>query len=358
MWDATLPPGELFDVIERAEVGEGLAESAFAMTGDWDGKAYDPPAAEQPGVYAWGEAHLLLAYVLQYEATAETRYLDTFLRRFRLLLSLRDDRRGTRDILRGRVMPAWGSVRFSQGQHTCFIVHAGMLLFPAASFLDLAAKSPVLRARYAGEIEELARAVTETVAAFDDEWHEGPGDGEGYYTDVAYGGQYLPLNQQNCLGRVMLRMLSTTGSAAYRERAERLAVYLKNRLILRPDGAYQWQYRPPQHPPFDGPAEDISHAAMNVDYAALCHQYGIIFTREDLTRMAATFLQVIRRAPGRFADYVDGSGDENLYANVIAYWGNLAVVEPEIIRVIRATAFQHAAPLSGPLALLTLAVAG
>ena len=344
-----------FDDIECTEIGPGLAESAFRMTGDWNGEPYHPPAAEQPGVYAWGEAHLQYAYLLQYRATGDARYLETLVRRFRQLLALRDDRWGARDVLRDRVMPAWGSVRFSERQYTCFIVHAAMLLYPAAGFLALAAESPALRERFASEIAEFTPAILETVHAFDPEWREGPEAGEGFYLDTAYGGQYLPLNQQNCLGRVLVQLAAATGEPAYRERAACLARYLKHRLVLRPDGAYQWQYRPPQHPPFDGPGEDISHAAMNVEYAVLCHQQGVVFTAEDLKRLAATFLQVVRKAPDRFAECVDGSGTDNRYLDVLAIWGNLAAADPAVITAIR-DGLATRPPLTGPFALLTAAM--
>jgi len=166
--DTTKSVKEHFDVIEAAQVAGNLAECAFAMRHDWDGKPWNPPAREQPGVYAWGEAHLQYAYSLQFEATGDPRYLDVLVSRFRRLLALRDDRVGRRDELRGRVMPAWGSVRFStrppfEGKSTCWAVHAGMILYPAARFVRMVQADPGLSRRYAGPVAEFRKAITDAI---------------------------------------------------------------------------------------------------------------------------------------------------------------------------------------------------
>lgn len=355
-WDLSRAPRELFDAIEREQLVDTLAESACAFHGDWTGTPYAPPAAEQPGVYAWGEAHLQWAYTLQYEATGETRYLDTVVARFRRLLALRDDRRDAVDRLRGRVMPAWGSVRFSEGRYTCWLVHAGMLAYPAACFLHAVSQRPALQAQYAGEVAEFTAALRETIEAYEPHWHEGPGEGEGYYTEPFFDNGHLPTNQQNALGRTMLRLSAATGDDSLRARAGKLARFLKNRLVLR-DDEYCWQYRPPVQPPFEAtPAEDTSHAGANVAFMTLCHANGLVFDDDDMRRLARTFLRVVRHDVTHYADNIDGTGDDNLYADVLAYWADLAAVEPEILTAIRARFARRNPPLTGPLAFLTLAM--
>jgi len=263
------------------------------------------------------------------------------------------------DVLRGRVMPAWGSVFFSGGQHTCFIVHAGMITYPAARFIHLAAADPALPSRYRNDIDEMQAALLETVDGFAHEWHDGPGAQEGYFTDTALGGRHLPVNQQNCLGRTMLLLAAPAGRPDYRARTAQLAHFLRRRLVLMPDGAYVWQYHPPIAPPFAAsPAEDISHGAMNVDFAALCHRHGVVFDDEDMARFGRTFLQRVCQEAGRFADSVDGSGEEHRYADVIAYWGHLARTTPDVLAVLRQHYLRRDPPVRGPLALLALAMLG
>lgn len=357
MWGTERSPRELFDAVAAAEITDHLAESAYSMVDDWNGNPFNPPLSEQPGVYAWGEAHLQLAYVTQFEATGETRYLDTFLERFHRLLALRDDRTGRRDVLRDRIMPAWGSVFFTGNRYSCFIVHAGMLTYPAARALRAIFRDPALSTRYADVFTALRDALCETMAAFDHEWHDGPEDGEGYYTDAALDGRHLPVNQQNCLGRTMLLLAEVTGRGAYRTRVEQLARFLRRRLTVTLEDAYCWVYHPPVEPPFPfTPGEDMSHGSMNVDFAALCHQHGVVFSDEDMRRFSRTLLRVIRRGPGRYAELVDGTGEENRYADVLAYWGHLARTCPEVASELREHYLHREPPLHGPMALVALAM--
>ena len=204
------------------------------------------------------EAHLLLAYPVQFEATRDVRYLETLARRFRVLLALRDDKTDRRDEVRGRIMPGWGSVRFSTGpgnvgKYTSWAVHVGMLLFPASRFVRLATADPQLSTRFAHDISEFTAAIIEWLEAHEDQWHErewppisAPGDGGeagGWYTEPILGAASLPLKQMNTLGRVMLELGLTGVGDRFLDRAVMLARFLKNRMVLRPDGAYQWAYR-------------------------------------------------------------------------------------------------------------------
>ncbi|MCX5660189.1 MAG: hypothetical protein NTW19_10775 [Planctomycetota bacterium] len=144
---------------------------------------------------------------------------------------------------------------------------------------------------------------------------------------------------------------------AHRERATKLAAFLRRRILSRPDGTVDWAYRPPLLEPFDqSGSEDISHAGVNVDFMALCVREGILFTRAELERVAETFLRVVRLPDGRFSDNVNGTGDTNAYADVIALWGRLAVVRPEVADVIEAHARRREPPMAAPFSLLTLAM--
>lgn len=364
-WESTLSGRDIFDGIERRELTEEPAECAFAMKGDWTGKPWDPPARQQPGVYAWGEAHLLLAYVVQFEATHDPRYLDTFVRRFQVLLNLRDDKVGRLDEVRGRIMPGWGSVRFSTqppnvGKYTSWAVHVGMVLFPAARFLHLVAGDSVLSARYAKVIPEFQTAIGESLSAYESHWHERTspqtGDVEGYYTEPIAGAAPLPTNQMNTLGRILLELHLASPNPLFLARVTQLARFLKNRMVLRPDGAYQWEYRPGLEPPFDARAEDFSHAAINADYAVRCFHAGVVFTPEDMARLLKTLLLVAYRGEGRFADFIDGTGDQNLYGDTIAWWGELASIDRRVAVLIRERYRLRPQPAGGPGGLMAAAM--
>jgi hypothetical protein len=367
MWNSNPSAREIFDEIERRELTDEPAESAFAMKGDWDGKPWDPPARQQPGVYAWGEAHLLLAYIVQFEATRDLRYLDTFVRRFKVLLSLRDDRIGRVDEVRGRIMPGWGSVRFStnpphQGKYTSWAVHVGMILFPAARFIHRVESDSSLSIQYASASQAFRTAIVESLTAYEDQWHErqpaGSGDIEGYYTEPMIGAAPLPLNMMNTLGRIMLELHLASPNSRYLDRATKLARFLKNRLVLRPDGAYQWPYRPGREPPYDAGAEDFSHAALNADFMVQCFHAGIVFSPEDMEHLLQMLLSVVYRGQGKFADFINGSGDQNRFADTIAWWGELASINRQVATLIRERYEIRPHPAGGPGGLLAAAMLG
>ncbi|NLC57839.1 MAG: hypothetical protein GX774_13465 [Armatimonadetes bacterium] len=338
-WGADQTPRAVFEALDTFGPGEELATGELADT---------------PGDYAWSESYLLMAYVTMYEATGQTRYLDQLVSRFRVLLSLRDDRRQQRDELRGKVMAAWGTTRYSDGKRTCWNAHAGMLTAPAAQFVRLVRERRALQQRYGAVAREFTTALEETVAAYDPEWRDGPNPDEGYYTEPSLGGKHLPLNQQNALGRTLIALGKATGKAAYRERATKLAAFLKRRLRLRPDGAYEWSYWPNLEPPFTQGNEDISHAAINVDFAVQCYENGILFTQEEIRRLAATLLKVVIQGEGQYANDVGGGGNGE-YAAQLGRWGRLAAVEPEVAKAIRAYFWSQDPPLAGTTTLLGLA---
>lgn len=343
---------QIFDQVERDEVTDEPAESHNAMKGDWTGRPWNPPARMQPGVYAWGEAHLLLAYLIQYEATGDLRYMSTMVRRFRTLLNLRDDKTGRLDEVRGRMMPGWGSVRFSvgtpyEGKYTSWTVHVGMILYPVARLVHMATKDQALASHFAGDIAEFRTAINESLDAYEDQWHErtcppgsrtgGTGEVEGWYTEPILGDAPLPTNQMNTFGRVMLEMGLAGGKSRYLDRAAKLARFFKNRMVLRPDGAVQWAYRPGIEPPYSGPsvgAEDFSHAGMNVNFVVRCYHGGVVFNRTDMEQIIRTLKTVAYRGNGRYADYIDGTGDGNEYADVVSLWGELAAIDRSVIDLL------------------------
>lgn len=310
---------QVFDSLDKSGPPETLAQGE---------------SAKVPGEYAWSESYALDAYVAMYEASGDTQYLDKFVGRYRVLLTLRDDHTNSRDELNGRIMAAWGTTGYSKGRRTCWLVHAGMLTYSAARFARLVKERKILHDRFETAAAEFSAATEETIAAYEPDWRDGPNPDEGYYVAKSLDGKHLPLNQQNALGRTLLDLAASTGKTVYRERATKLAAFLKRRLRPRNDGAYDWAYWPPVQPPYGQGSEDISHAAINVDFAVRCFQDNIVFTREDIQRLATTFLRVVSKGNNRFADTVGGDpGDK--YTAQIGRWANLATVDSKVAEVIR-----------------------
>lgn len=299
------------------------------------------PSYEQPGVLAWGESYRLMAYVYAYEGTGDAKYLDRLTWRFDKILALRDDRFGRKDVSRDRVMKAWGSTKYTGGVWHCWLVHAGMITFPAARFVRLVYENPRELGKYRSKADEYLRAIQETVSEYDEEWHNGPGVGEGYYSEA--GTQftdYLPLNQMNAMGQTLFELYRVTHDKQHLSKAVRLAQFFKNRIKKCENGAYDWSYKPPIEP---GPSsgEDVSHAAINVSFAEIAYENGAVFKAEDMQAFAATFTKNICRPDGSFASNVSGDGDLGSLTTQLARWAGYARYSPDIGNIVLKSMFSE-----------------
>lgn len=52
--------------------------------------------------------------------------------------------------------------------------------------------------------------------------------------------------------------------------------------------------------------EDISHGAIDVDFARLCAENGIVFDNTDMNRFAETFKEKLHSSHGEFGELVSG----------------------------------------------------
>lgn len=217
--------------------GQGYAPSMPAMVS----------ARDAGGRLAWGASYLWHAYLEAYLASGESQWLDKLVKEFDAALAVRDDAVGQADY-RGRIRPTWGSANYTGAGYYAWGVHNGVITYPMARFVELvlSGKAPAAyrpqAERYLGEIEK-------TVRAFDEDWREGPGPGQGYYVfpddmpdRVDLRGRKLPLNQQNALGLTLLVLADVTGKEAYRKKAEGLAAYFYSVIKRFPNGSYVWSY--------------------------------------------------------------------------------------------------------------------
>src|SRR5690606_34526170 len=158
----------------------------------------------------------------------------------------------------------------------CFAVHTGMIASPMVEAAAVILADPALSARPAPGGQTLgdrARAFIEAgqaAAAVHAVELRTEGEDLGYYvyrTDATFlaAGQKVPLNMMNAMGLLHLALHAATGDADHLERARRLANHLRASLTIATDGGYAWNYRAG---PYVAPGEDVSHAALNVAFAA------------------------------------------------------------------------------------------
>jgi len=284
---------------------------------------------------AWGRSYALRAYATMHRATGDVAYLRRLLEEGEAVAALRDDRRKPplRDVIRDRVMPAWSTPRYTKGKRYAWAVHTGMITAPIIEGLWLArdrtdAKGVLSSARRAALLKSMRFAV-DTHA---DQWRNGSRDGEGHLHGVSLS-KHLPLNMQNALGRSYVWLSRLTGEKEYARRARALLTFLENRL-RRVGDAYVWSYWPPLGGPGTG-FEDISHGAINVDFACLGADRGWVFTAKDVERLRRTLLGKVlaKKTP---ADTVGGTGTTGRYAGQIGRWLSLAEGHPAAWKRIRA----------------------
>ncbi|HZP80063.1 MAG TPA: hypothetical protein VFB21_00370 [Chthonomonadaceae bacterium] len=268
-------------------------------------------ATNASGKLVWGESYLLIAYVQMYQATHDADYLRRLVAHFDRVLQNRDDTRGLADAYAGKPLAGWGSERYSDGKWHVWIVHTGMLTIGPAQFVRQVKEHKALQEEFGAKAAEYRHRIEESLRDADPYWRDGPNAEEGYYYDP-YLKQWVPLNMQNAMGMTLLEMGKATGNRACLDKAARLARFFKHRLRRPESERYDWAYWP--LPDKDGPgSEDISHACINVAFAALCAAEQIVFTRQDAARFAQTWLQRVVKPDGTWADNVDGSGKGNTY---------------------------------------------
>ncbi|WP_298330645.1 hypothetical protein [Haloactinopolyspora sp.] len=246
-----------------------------------------------------------------------------------------------------------------------FAVHTGMITYPMASFVRIVRASPTLRAnpRYRAKAEEYLTAVRAAVAVHDREWREND-LGEGYYvwlkgSPQQWDGCEQPINQTLGLGQTIAELAIATGDQTYRHRAEAMARMFSGQLTADAGGAYLWHYWPTfghlyrgyektGSPETDVSAynpnmlsratqyEDISHAAISVDFAVLAFRGHLGFTGQHMARLARTFTQnVATTSEGAATAWtrVDGTGGPSAnYAHQAPRWAPIAWWDSEVHR--------------------------
>jgi hypothetical protein len=297
------------------------------------------------GTLAWGESYVMMSYAAMYRATGEASYLVFLADHALSVLDQRDSEKGLKDFA-GKSRPCWQASKYSaDGKGYCWVVHSGMIGYPMADLALLVAGDPKLKAvpltgKYAGKTlgqvaPQILAEVEKMAATHDFQYVAGPNSGEGHYrgdpaataTAPTVAGKALPLNQMNAMARTLVALWKATGKAAYQQKAKALATYLRNRMT-KSGQTYVWTYWGTAWS--DGKGEDISHAAINVDFAALCHQHGLVFTKSDMTRLGRTLFENVHISTDAAADLVDGSGTTGSYKQQVGRWLNLSPHEPRV----------------------------
>lgn len=275
---------------------------------------------------AWGESYVMSALAAMFRATGHPMYLERLAAHVDAVLQQRDDALGVTDY-RGVSGACWRNTSYQAGgEPYCYAVHTGMLVYPMLEFVAALRAEPRWASRVAPDGETLGDkaerylvAAQESVAFHEFEWNDA-----GYYvfapdaTFLAYAGQDQPLNQSNAMGRVHVLLAEFAPDGDDEAKAIALAERMHSMITAGTDGAYLWNY---WGGPLAGYGEDVSHAAINVDFAALCAAHGLVFDEADVEGFATSFMARVYVDDGTFSDHVGGgSTNDPSYRPQVGRW--------------------------------------
>jgi len=143
------------------------------------------------------------------------------------------------------------------------------------------------------------------------------------YAHRATGGFSHPDNKENEIALWLLAMFDATGQGVYRERAAQWFRLMRSRLKLREGGRYlvwnywepagPWDYQPdgaPKH--WVGVHPNGGYYRMDAAAMTAAFEHGVVFTREDIDRLAATnreFMWNHQLRPAKFQRIDGGRAD-------------------------------------------------
>ena len=333
----------------------GLISQANAVSPLWsfieayqyiDGGNWYRDEDNSEALLAWGESYVMSALASMARKTSSPEWLDQLAWHADAVLEQRDDNRGVMDY-RGVSDACWQNSHYQSGQEPyCYVVHTGMLMYPMLEFARIVETN--------GFHDELAYdgqsfgdkatayiiAAQQSVEAHEDQW-----DSSGFYffrsdaSFLSYPGRDVPLNMSNAMGRALLVLHDLTGEQEYITKATTLAVRFKSQIT-----DYRWNYWGEE---YAANGEDISHASINVDFAAMCAERGVVFDDDDMKGIADNFMDSIYIDDSTFSDWIGGGSTNNSsYRPQIGRWLRLTPWRTGLYTAVRDLFEEHHPPPS------------
>ncbi len=222
-----------------------------------------------------------------------------------------------------------------------YTVHQGMFVYPTALFIEAVKTDPALQDEFGESADEFLEFINKHIFEKNEmDWLDMGDLGGGYrfepFITDRFPNRIMPHNQFGALSRAWLVLKDVEGAHPLMgDRAEKMARYLHSHMHLfenaegeEPYEWYQWyywdwtDYGVPDHSGW----EDTSHAGLTMSMAVVAARRGVVFTDEDMKRMANCWVRVMFNGDEEdpmMASHVDGSG-EHKFSPVNAVWGMLA----------------------------------
>lgn len=285
------------------------------------------------GFLAWRQSRVLESYLNMYDASNDSVFLEKFICQTDLVLMHRDD------YMRGGV-PAWSTLKYlkpgAAKRPEALLINNAMILYPLARFAATIIQNEDLSDYHNVALWYLDNVI-QTVAWFQT-WYMTDG-AKGWYviqteSFVKYPGINVPHNWNAAMGKVLLALYDATGEERYLDQAETLARTFKGELQLAPNGSYRWYYWFGEGFEKYKSTEDVSHGAIDIQFALLCYQHNIVFDQEDMHCFVRTLTEQIWDGHD-FRSSVWGTGQVNqTLADAGIFWIDLARIDADVLEII------------------------
>ncbi len=183
-----------------------------------------------------------------------------------------------------------------------FAVHQGMFVYPTAQFIEAVMIRPELRERFGADAQRFLEFINKHVFEKNEQdWLDMGELGGGYRFEPKitdrYPNRIMPHNQFAALARAWLVLKDLEGAHPLMgQRAEQMVRYFHSHLELdEENNAYRWHYWDwiEYGEPGNSGYEDTSHAGLTMSLAVEAARRGVVFTDEDMKRIANTWIKVM-----------------------------------------------------------------
>ncbi len=302
-------------------------------------KPYDP------GLFAWGIHYEIRSYCEMYRLTEDRLWIERAVARCDYLYNLRD--------VNGDGIPSWGNYNATYGNPRYeregwreFSVWDGVLTTAMIETAQVILDYKILKNNQTlkAKADRYINVVKTVIERYHNAWSDLP-DGAGYYWDCPREDVVGPIvNRFSALGISELKLYDVLKDPKYLVKPAAMARLFKKNLRLRGD-AYVWTYAVPPSK-YTGSIEDISHGAIDLEFAILCYNHGLVFNETDMQRFVATYKKLIWKGFNRrphLAQRVDGGGTTD-YSTASRNWVILSIFDPSVW-VYQWTVFNDREPL-------------
>lgn len=223
-------------------------------------------------------------------------------------------------------------------------LHTGLITYPLLRFALLVERDELVAWEAAAQL--LSEYAIAAIHNHDDEW-QAVSPTRGYYVfredaPVWCNGVNLPFNQQAVMGRSLIMLCALTSQEPYCSRAEAIGQVFWDGLVYDPErDSYVWHYWfgegyegwqdvesrfIPTYPGFRG-VESIYYASLDSDFAQLAYHHGLVFSGDDMLRLANTFMRQLSTEEGLLHCYVTENAegkDKHSFQLIDPFVGNSA----------------------------------